>query len=56
MQKRSIVMSIIIYVLMGILALLVACILALKFMPDSIVAYYIRDIIENIQERLGLGV
>jgi len=33
----------------------VACIIILKFMPDSIGAYYIQDFIELIQNQLGIG-
>ena len=40
-------------VLVVILLLVVFCIVTLKFFPDGIVAYYIIDIIDIIQERFA---
>jgi len=52
--KRT-ALSIVITILIVILVIVVACIVILKFMPDSIGAYYIQDVIELIQDKMGIG-
>jgi hypothetical protein len=49
------VISVIITVLIIILVLVIACIATLKFMPDSVGAFYILDFIETIQAKLSGG-
>ena len=42
-----------IVLLVVIFILVVACIITLKFFPDGIIAYYIVDFVEMMQEKLS---
>lgn len=53
--KYIVLAGILVSVLIIIFVVVVCCILILKLMPDSIGAYYISDVIESIQVRLGLA-
>ena len=44
-----------IIILLVIMTVCIACIIVLRTMPDSIGAYYVRDLIEITQGRLGIG-
>ena len=48
-------MGIVITALVVILVIIVSSIVILKLMPDSVGAYYIRDVIERITEKFGNG-
>ncbi|MDR1795989.1 MAG: hypothetical protein LBR44_00870 [Clostridiales Family XIII bacterium] len=48
-------LSVVITILIILLVLVVAAIIALKFMPDSLGAYYIRDFIQTIQDKWSSG-
>ncbi|GHU66875.1 hypothetical protein AGMMS49983_17260 [Clostridia bacterium] len=52
--QRNII-SVVITILIIVLVLVIACIATLKFMPDSIGAYYILDFIETIQAKFSGG-
>ena len=48
-------LSVIITILIVVLVLFVTCVIILRFMPGSIGAFYIQDLIEFVQGRLGRG-
>ena len=55
-NAASVVAVTFITILIVILTVVVACIVVLKTMPDSIGAFYLRDLIEIVQERFGIGI
>ena len=55
-NAASVVAVTFISILIVILTVVAVCIFVLKTMPDSIGAFYLRDLIEIVQERFGIGV
>lgn len=55
-EKREPARSIVIIsILVIILALVIFCVITLKFFPDSLGAYYIHDMIVVVEEKLSKG-
>ena len=50
-NTKRIILGIIIALVVTVLVVVAACIALLKLMPDSIGAYYIRDLIESSHGR-----